>query len=78
VLDFLKERKPMDSAHVVVGVDTHRNVNVAVALDGRGRFLDSKAVATTRTGHAELLSWAHRHGTLSRLGSRVPAAMVLG
>ncbi len=58
----------MDSAHVVVGVDTHRDINVAVALDGRGRFLDSTSVATTRTGHAELLSWAHRHGPLSRVG----------
>jgi transposase len=58
----------MDSAWVVVGVDTHRDVNVAVALDGQGRFLDSTAVATTRAGHAELVSWAHRQGPVSRVG----------
>jgi transposase len=58
----------MESAHVVVGVDTHRDLNVAVALDGQGRFLGSTAVATTRAGHAGLLSWANGHGPVSRVG----------
>jgi transposase len=58
----------MEPAHVVVGVDTHRDVNVAVALDGQGRVLGSTAVATTRAGHAGLLSWANHYGPVSRVG----------
>jgi transposase len=50
-------------AHEVwVGVDTHRDVNVAVALDERGRRLGEVKVATNRQGHAELLAWAHDLG----------------
>jgi transposase len=58
----------MESAHVVVGVDTHRDLNVAVALDPQGRFLGSTVVATCRAGHAELLSWARGHGPLAKVG----------
>jgi hypothetical protein len=46
-------------AHEVwVGVDTHRDVNVAVALDERGRRLGEVKVPTDRHGHAELFAWA--------------------
>jgi transposase len=54
------------SEEVWIGVDTHRDFNVAVALDGRGRKLAEITVATTGTGNAELLAWAHAVGETVR------------
>jgi transposase len=47
---------------VAVGVDTHKEVHVAVALDPLGARLDSREVAATRAGYRSLLSWATRLG----------------
>lgn len=58
----------MDPARIVIGVDTHRDLNVAVALDEQGHFLGSTVVATTQAGHAELLIWARRHGRIAQVG----------
>jgi transposase len=50
-------------AHEVwVGVDTHRDINVAVSLDERGRKLGELVVATTAAGNRELLAWARALG----------------
>jgi transposase len=35
---------------VILGVDTHADVHVAVALDGFGRRLGHKSVPSTKTG----------------------------
>ncbi|MGH3085371.1 MAG: IS110 family transposase [Gaiellaceae bacterium] len=43
---------------VAIGVDTHKDVHVAVALDGFGAQLDSREVATTAAGYRSLLAWA--------------------
>lgn len=43
---------------VAIGVDTHKDVHVAVALDGFGAQLDSREVETTEAGYGSLLSWA--------------------
>ena len=43
---------------VAIGVDTHKDVHVAVALDRFGAQLDSREVATTETGYRALLAWA--------------------
>src|SRR6266498_5740890 len=43
---------------VAIGVDTHKHVHVAVALDRFGAQLDSREVATTETGYRALLVWA--------------------
>lgn len=58
----------MYPAHIVVGVDTHRDFNVAVTLDAQGRFLGSTSVPTTRSGHAALLTWARRQGPVAKVG----------
>ena len=47
---------------VAVGVDTHKEVHVAVALDGLGAQLDSLEIATTPAGYQRLLSWAMELG----------------
>jgi transposase len=47
---------------VAIGVDTHRDIHVAVALDRLGEKLGSLEVETTARGSEELLSFARRLG----------------
>ncbi len=47
---------------VAIGVDTHKEVHVAVALDRLGAQLDSREIATTATGYRDLLRWAQELG----------------
>jgi transposase len=47
---------------VAIGVDTHKEVHVAVALDARGAQLDGREIATTPAGYRGLLSWAQELG----------------
>jgi transposase len=47
---------------VAVGVDTHKDVHVAVALDALGVQLDSREIATTAAGYRSLLAWAQELG----------------
>jgi transposase len=47
---------------VAIGVDTHKEVHVAVALDALGAQLDSREIETTQTGYERLLSWAQELG----------------
>jgi transposase len=53
---------------VTVGVDTHLDLHVAVALDHLGRRLDELTVLTTGAGYAKLLAWARSLGELQRVG----------
>jgi transposase len=53
---------------VVLGVDTHLNVHVAVALDGLGRRLGELAVPTTKKGYESLLSWVEGFGQVQCAG----------
>jgi transposase len=60
---------PTTSAEVVtVGVDTHKDVHVAVALDGLGRRLGTLSVPTSPVGYKELVDWARGFGPLERAG----------
>ena len=47
---------------VAIGVDTHKDVHVAVALDAIGGQLDSQEIPTTAAGYRRLLSWAQELG----------------
>src|SRR3954454_3171551 len=53
---------------VTVGVDTHTDQHVGVALDQFGRRLGARGAPTTTVGFAELVAWARTFGTLERLG----------
>jgi transposase len=53
---------------VTVGVDTHVDVHVAVALDQLGRRLGSLTFPTSPAGYAQLVAWVGRLGTLERVG----------
>lgn len=53
---------------VVIGVDTHKDLHVAVALDGLGRRLGSTAIATTTAGYRSLMAWADALGAVEAFG----------
>ena len=43
---------------IIVGVDTHKDVHVAAAIDGHGRLLGHRSVATSEKGCSDLHQWA--------------------
>ena len=53
---------------VILGVDTHADAHVAVALDGLGRRLGHNTVPATEAGYAALVAWAEEFGALLRAG----------
>jgi transposase len=53
---------------ITVGVDTHKDIHVAVALDGLGRHLGTLNVPTSLAGYKELVAWANGFGPLERAG----------
>jgi transposase len=59
----------VDSArHVVGGVDTHRDSNVAAVVDMNGGLLGIESFPTTGQGHQSLSSWMAGFGTIERVG----------
>ena len=60
---------PPDSARrVVIGVDTHKYVHVAVALDELGTRLGEQHVPSNREGYARLEVWATTLGRVRAFG----------
>lgn len=53
---------------VVIGVDTHKYVHVAVALDELGTQLANTAMAADRAGYERLLEWATNQGKVLAFG----------
>lgn len=53
---------------ILLGVDTHADEHVVVALDSLGRRLGHKTVPSTEAGYAALLAWAQEFGALLRVG----------
>ncbi len=43
---------------VIVGVDTHKYVHVAVAIDNLGAVLVSRSFAADSSGYAQLIDWS--------------------
>jgi transposase len=59
---------PQDEVRVTVGMDTHEDTHVAVALHQLGRWLGEAAIPTTRRGYAGLLEWACSFGVIDAFG----------
>ena len=53
---------------VIGGVDTHKDVHVAAAVDELGRVLGSASFATTAAGYRRLSQWLSRFGPLAAVG----------
>src|SRR5262245_47858373 len=60
--DLIEERE------VILGVDTHLDVHVAVLIDVLGRIVATTSVATTASGYEQLIAWARGRGRLTRAG----------
>jgi len=58
----------LERSDVIVGVDTHKDQHVAVALDGLGGDLDDISIAATKDGYAVLLVWAAGLGRVVAFG----------
>ncbi len=72
-----KTTAPGSAQEVWIGIDTHKDVNVAAAVDEAGRTIGDEApasitVPTTPAGNADLLAWA------GSLGATVVAFAVEG
>ena len=57
-----------DARKVIVGVDTHKHVHVAVAIDTWGIRLDDRSCAADADGYQQLITWAERHGRIAAFG----------
>ena len=55
-------------ATVIIGVDTHKYVHIAVAIDLVGARLGSCSASADRTGYAELVAWARALGAIGAFG----------
>ena len=50
------------------GVDTHRDVHVAAALDPLGGLLGSESFSTDSAGYRALLAWLESFGDVTKIG----------
>ena len=62
------ERPDTTAVAVILGVDTHLDFHVAVAVDHLGRRLGESSVPTTVQGYERLLRWAEGFGPLRCAG----------
>ena len=56
------------SGHVVIGVDTHKYIHVAAAMDSVGGILATMTIATDTGGFRQLLDWASSFGQIIAFG----------
>src|SRR5690554_5910545 len=56
------------SGHVVIGVDTHKHIHVAAAMDTIGGILATLTIATDTGGFKQLLDWASGFGKVLAFG----------
>lgn len=59
--------------HVIIGVDTHKDNHIAVAIDAQGARLGSTTISTTRKGYQDLEIWAAQFGQVKAWGLRILA-----
>ncbi|HYN51830.1 MAG TPA: IS110 family transposase [Thermoleophilaceae bacterium] len=53
---------------VVIGVDTHKDVHVAVAISALGARLGATSAPTTAHGYRQLADWGRAHGPVHAFG----------
>jgi hypothetical protein len=64
----ISAERPDTEGGVILGVDTHLDFHVAVAVDHLGRRLGEASVPTTPKGYQMLLRWAEGFGPLKCAG----------
>lgn len=53
---------PSASGAITIGVDTHKDIHIAVAIDALGRRLDQLSIPATAAGYRQLHRWAEGLG----------------
>ncbi|MGW0239905.1 IS110 family transposase [Micromonospora chalcea] len=61
-------QQPDTAVEMVLGVDTHKDVHVAAAVNIHGVLLDSRSFPTTAEGYQAMLDWALALGLIRRAG----------
>jgi transposase len=59
---------PASASEVILGIDTHLEVHVGIALEGLGRRLGELNVPTTVKKYQKLLRWAEGFGRVCCAG----------
>lgn len=59
---------PDSDDRITIGVDTHQDTHVAVALDQNGARLDQLSIPTTTSGYQQLERWAAGLGRVTTFG----------
>jgi transposase len=57
-----------DPPQLILGVDTHKDVHVAVLLDRLGRWLAAASFGTTDAANTDLVAWTGRYGQVTTAG----------
>ena len=57
-----------DAQNIIVGVDTHKYVHVAVAIDARGIRLGDHSFVADSGGYRDLIAWAATYGRIEAFG----------
>jgi transposase len=65
---IIDAERPDTKVEVILGVDTHLDFHVAVAIDHLGRCLGESSVPTTMKGYERLLCWAEGFGSVRCAG----------
>jgi len=53
---------------LILGIDTHKDVHVAVVLDWLGRYLAAASFGTTDAANSELVAWTQSYGQVTTAG----------
>jgi len=64
----MEQIDPARSGHLVIGVDTHKHIHVAAAIDSIGGVLATLTIATDTAGFRQLLEWATGFGKIIAFG----------
>ena len=67
-MTMIGAQRPDTKVEVILGVDTHLDAHVAVAVDHLGRRLGKLSVPTTAKGYERLLCWAEGFGPVRCAG----------
>ena len=59
------------STDVIIGVDTHKEVHAAFAINGLGAELGAMTIPANTKGYRDLEAWAMSLGAVRAIGSRV-------
>lgn len=64
----MEQSEQIKPAQVVIGVDTHKHIHVAAALDSMGALMATLTIATDSGGFQQLLAWAVSFGRIIAFG----------